>query len=96
MEKSRRIPLRIFILLETVLLMIAAAVPAAANPAYARRYGMECRVCHAPAPRLTAFGEQFLNNGYRTFDPSDPDVRRDGGAADDPLHVFRTGPPLRP
>ena len=35
MEKSRRIPLRIFVLLETVLLMIAAAVPAAANPAYA-------------------------------------------------------------
>jgi hypothetical protein len=94
MEKSRGIPTRILILVLPVLLLIAAVIPAAANPAYARRYGMECRVCHAPAPRLTAFGEQFLNNGYRTFDPSDPDVRRDGGAANDPLLVFRNGPPL--
>jgi hypothetical protein len=76
------------------LLLIGVAVPVAANPAYARRYEMECRVCHAPPPRLTAFGEQFLNNGYRTFDPSDPNGRKSAVSADDPLHVFRKGPPL--
>jgi hypothetical protein len=94
MEKARRIPPRISVLAAPVLLLIAAVVPAAANPAYARRYGMECRVCHAPAPRLTAFGEQFLNNGYRTFDPSGAAGREGAGSEEDPLHVFRNGPPL--
>jgi hypothetical protein len=94
MEKSRAIPIRIFILALTALLMNAAAVPAEANPAYARRYGLDCRVCHAPAPRLTVFGERFLNNGYRTFDPSNPAGPRSAGEEDDPLHVFRNGPPL--
>jgi hypothetical protein len=94
MEKSRGIPIRILFLAAPALLMAVAAGPASANPAYARRYGMECRVCHAPAPRLTAFGEKFLNNGYRTFDPFDPAGPRRGGKEDDPLHVFRSGPPL--
>ncbi len=84
------------ILLRSVLSLAAilAASRVAANPAYARRYGMGCRVCHAPAPRLTAFGEVFLNNGYRTFDPSNPNGGGSAGQEDDPLHVFRNGPPL--
>jgi len=34
--------------------------PAAANPAFARQYGLSCVVCHAAFPRLNSFGEQFL------------------------------------
>lgn len=36
-----------------------------AIPAFARQYDVSCSLCHAPAPRLTAFGEQFAGNGFR-------------------------------
>lgn len=35
-----------------------------AIPAFARRYGLPCGSCHDPVPRLTAFGEAFMANGY--------------------------------
>jgi hypothetical protein len=34
-------------------------------PAFARRYGVSCTLCHNPIPTLTAFGEQFGANGFR-------------------------------
>jgi hypothetical protein len=58
-----------------------ASTDAAAIPAFARKYGASCQLCHAPAPRLTAFGEQFAGNGFRfaalepardTIDTGDP------------------------
>ena len=33
-------------------------------PAFARKYGVSCSLCHAPAPRLTEFGETFAGNGF--------------------------------
>lgn len=44
-----------------------ALVPehAAAIPAFARKYKVTCALCHAPFPRLTAFGEQFAANGFQ-------------------------------
>ncbi len=39
--------------------------PAAAIPAFARRYKVSCQLCHHPIPKLTPFGEQFAANGYR-------------------------------
>jgi hypothetical protein len=39
--------------------------PAAAIPVFAGRYGLTCQACHTVVPHLTAFGEQFLANGYR-------------------------------
>lgn len=53
-------------------------------PAFARQYGISCSACHAPAPRLTAFGEAFAANGFRmsadepprdTVDTGDPLLR---------------------
>lgn len=35
-----------------------------AIPAFARKYGASCSLCHAPFPRLTAFGERFAANGF--------------------------------
>lgn len=39
--------------------------PAAAIPAFARRYQTSCTTCHVMIPKLNAFGIAFRNNGYR-------------------------------
>jgi len=36
-----------------------------AIPAFARKYTLNCNVCHTRPPRLNTFGEQFLENGYQ-------------------------------
>jgi hypothetical protein len=49
-------------------LLVATAAEASATttiPAFARRYGVSCSVCHDPAPRLTPLGEQFAANGFQ-------------------------------
>ncbi len=38
---------------------------AEAIPAFARKYQVNCHVCHTRQPRLNHFGEQFLENGYQ-------------------------------
>jgi hypothetical protein len=51
------------------LLVAAMAVmmprPAAAVPAFARKYGIRCTVCHEAWPVLNDFGRAFRDNGYR-------------------------------
>ncbi len=44
---------------------LAAAAPAGAIPAFARKYGTSCLTCHTVYPKLTPFGEAFRRNGYR-------------------------------
>jgi hypothetical protein len=48
-------------------LLLLPLVPgqAQAIPAFARKYKLTCAMCHAPFPRLTAFGRQFAANGFR-------------------------------
>src|SRR5512134_2778508 len=75
------------VLMVGLVLTIAAATVAAAPPsaweipAFARKYGVSCNLCHSPIPRLTAFGETFAANGFRmsslepvrdTIDTGDP------------------------
>ncbi len=36
-----------------------------AIPAFARKYAVNCTVCHVRAPRLNQFGQRFLENGYQ-------------------------------
>jgi hypothetical protein len=48
-------------------------------PAFARKYGYSCEVCHAPVPRLKAFGEEFMDNGYRIPDKEPPRATIDTG-----------------
>ncbi len=38
---------------------------AQAIPAFARKYNVNCTVCHSRPPRLNPFGERFLENGYQ-------------------------------
>lgn len=37
---------------------------AAAIPAFARKYGYSCTVCHSPAPKLKPYGDEFARNGF--------------------------------
>lgn len=46
-------------------LTLALARPAAAIPAFSRKYATSCATCHVAFPKLNAFGAAFRNNGYR-------------------------------
>ncbi len=48
----------------TFLVFILSIQSAYAIPAFARKYKMSCSTCHAPAPKLKAFGEEFAANGF--------------------------------
>jgi hypothetical protein len=49
------------------LALLASGVPARAEeiPYFARKYGVECRMCHAHPPQLNEYGEAFRQRGYR-------------------------------
>ena len=74
------------VLLRTALLALAMAMfapgEADAIPAFARKYKVTCALCHAPFPRLNAFGEAFAGNGFQM-------VR-----GETPLDTMFTGDPL--
>jgi hypothetical protein len=68
--------------LAALLLLLALPSPAAAIPAYARRYKVSCQLCHNPVPALNDFGNQFAGNGYRM------------AAGEEPRDTINTGDPL--
>lgn len=49
----------------SLLLVVSLPAPAAAIPAFARRYRTTCASCHTAAPKLNVVGEAFRLNGYR-------------------------------
>jgi hypothetical protein len=74
----------LLLVVATFLLLGASAAPVSAIPAFARKYKVTCTLCHAPFPRLTAFGETFAGNGFEmavgeeprdTVDTGDPWLR---------------------
>lgn len=71
--------------------LAADAAPLAAIPPFARRYRVSCSLCHAPAPRLTEFGEQFAGNGFMFMHGEEP---RDTIETGDPLLVLGDRLPL--
>lgn len=48
--------------------------PAAALPAFARKYGMPCSACHLAWPMLSPFGQQFKDNGYQMGNDRDAPI----------------------
>jgi len=64
---------------------------AMAIPAFARKYGVSCQLCHNPAPKLTAFGETFAANGFRFTSGEPPRDTMDVG---DPLLDLMKSLPL--
>jgi len=51
--------------LSVLTLVLSVPRPAAAVPAFARKYGVRCTVCHEAWPVLNDFGRAFRDNGYR-------------------------------
>ena len=74
-----------------IIAIIALAQAVAAIPAFARKYGYSCEICHAPVPRLKAFGEEFMDNGYRIPDKEPPRATIDTG---DPTLLLQRELPL--
>ena len=61
-----------------------------AIPAFARKYDMTCQMCHSPAPKLKAYGEEFAGNGFQLADKESPRFFRETG--DDQLVLMRELP----
>jgi hypothetical protein len=68
-------------------LLLSLPSAASAIPAFARKYSASCNLCHAPAPRLNAFGEQFAANGFEFVPGEAPGDTMDTG--DDLLRLLR-------
>ena len=45
-------------------ILLSRPEPVEAIPAFARKYSMSCTTCHAPIPRLKAYGDEFAGNGF--------------------------------
>src|SRR5690606_6600002 len=73
---------RVTVAAAALALLSASAAHATDIPAFARKYRVSCAMCHSPAPRLNAFGEQFAANGFE-FAPGEP--ARDTVQTGDPL-----------
>ncbi len=64
-----------FILTTALAVFVAVLIvpgDAGAIPAFARKYRMSCTTCHAPAPRLKAFGEEFAGNAFQLEEDQEP------------------------
>ncbi len=76
-----------------LLCVLAGAVltdSAQAIPAFARKYAMSCTTCHAPYPRLKAYGEEFAGNGFVLKEKDAPRYFVDAG--DQRLSLIREIP----
>ena len=56
-----------FLMIAMVLVITVAMWPSPSHaiPAFARKYGFSCGMCHAAWPRLNDFGQKFRMNGYQ-------------------------------
>ena len=50
-----------------------------AIPAFARKYGLRCSVCHTVWPELSAFGQRFKDNGYQLGNDRDSPIWQNNG-----------------
>lgn len=48
-----------------VIMIVVLSTDTNATSQWAKKFGMSCSSCHSVFPRLNAFGEQFLKNGYQ-------------------------------
>ena len=72
--------------------VLVAAAPSEAIPAFARKYQFSCTTCHAPAPRLKPFGAAFAARGFRLEDPSQEPTRATYDVGDPTLSLMREVP----
>lgn len=67
------------IIVLSAFLLFVLASEALSIPAFARKYSMSCKVCHAPFPKLKPYGDDFMNNGYVVKDKETPRYYIDTG-----------------
>ncbi len=53
------------ILLVLIALPLVAPAPGQAIPAFARKYGFNCMMCHTAYPKLNDWGQRYRDNGYQ-------------------------------
>ena len=78
------------ILVYLALILIIASHSSFAIPSFARKYNMTCKTCHAPFPKLKAYGEEFAGNGFVLKDQDAPRYFVETG--DDKLSLLRDIP----
>jgi hypothetical protein len=82
---------RIFFIIVIILLFtVFVAEQLMSIPAFARKYRLSCKTCHAPFPRLTPYGDEFAGNGFVLKDKDAPRYFSDTG--DDKLSLIRDFP----
>lgn len=90
----RKLLVSLFALTGIALLAAAATIvtyeEAEAIPAFARKYRMSCTTCHAPIPRLKAYGDDFAGNGFVLEDQDAPRYYVETGDTD--LDLIRDFP----
>ncbi|MBD3401399.1 hypothetical protein GF420_00780 [candidate division GN15 bacterium] len=59
-------------LLALSLALLTPPQSAQAIPAFARKYRMSCTTCHAPFPKLKAYGDEFAGDGFVLKDQDAP------------------------
>ena len=53
------------VLLVLIALPLVAPAPVRAIPAFARKYGFNCMMCHTAYPKLNDWGQRYRDNGYQ-------------------------------
>jgi hypothetical protein len=77
-------------ILFSLVILVLASYTTQAIPAFARKYNMTCKTCHAPFPKLKAYGEEFAGNGFVLKDQDAPRYFVETG--DDKLSLIRDLP----
>jgi hypothetical protein len=77
-------------ILFSVLILLVTSYTIYAIPAFARKYNMTCKTCHAPFPKLKAYGEEFAGNGFVLKDQEAPRYFVETG--DEKLSLIRDVP----
>lgn len=90
MKGIKNLRMRVVAVLILLLLLIIMAHQSYAVPAFARKYSMSCTTCHAPIPRLKAFGDDFAGNGFELENQEASRYTMKTG--DDNLELIRTFP----
>jgi hypothetical protein len=72
-----------FIIVAVIVMLIVVADSAYSIPAFARKYGFNCNMCHTAFTKLNDFGQRFRDNGYQL-----------PGQEGREKNVFQIAPPL--
>ncbi len=81
---------RLYSLLVVLLMVSFSAQDIWGIPAFARKYKMSCKTCHAPIPKLKPYGSEFAANGFVLKDKDAP--RYFVKTGDDDLSLLRELP----